>query len=196
MGMAETVDNNDTFVTGEELYRRYINGDEAAFEELVELYERDLTMFLYGITKDYHEAKHLMIDTFAQLVISKGQFAGKSLLKTYIFTIGKNLALRAIKLRRHNQHIDYDMLAETVSSNENLEVLVEQNENKEYLHKTMKTLKEEYRIVLELLYFNDMSYSEAGMVMGKNEKQITNLAYRAKLSLKKKLEGSGFKLNL
>ncbi len=37
-----------------------------------------------------------------------------------------------------------------------------------------------------------MTYKEAAQVMNKSEKQITNLAYRAKKSLKEELEKEGF----
>ena len=177
-------------VSGEDLYRRYLIGDAAAFEQIIELYGRELTNFLYTYIKDYGEAKNLMIETFAQLTVSKGQFAGKSSIKTYIFTIGKNLALKEIKTRRKNQHVAYDDIAETAIGTDSFETKIELDEMKKYLHDAMGSLKDEYRTVLEILYFNGMNYREAGMLMVKNEKQITNLAYRAKRALKKELESS------
>jgi DNA-directed RNA polymerase specialized sigma24 family protein len=46
--------------------------------------------------------------------------------------------------------------------------------------------------VLLLLYFEDMSYREAGKAMNKSEKQIKHLAFRAKKALKKKLESMNY----
>ena len=56
----------------------------------------------------------------------------------------------------------------------------------------LEQVKEEYREVLYLLYFEEMKYEEAGRVMGKSVPQITNLAHRAKKSIKKILEKEGF----
>ena len=180
-------------ITGEELYNRFIKGDSEAFDDLVELYENELALFLTDIIHDYHEAKHLMIETFAQLIVSGGQFEAKSSLKTYLFTIGKNLARKYLKMRSKEQHVSYEEVIETlVDSGETPESFMEHEENKQYLHEAMKDLKEEYRIVLELLYFEDMSYLDAGRSMGKSEKQVSNLAYRAKSALKRKLETVGF----
>ena len=53
-------------------------------------------------------------------------------------------------------------------------------------------MKPEHRNVLYLLYFEGMSYAEAGTVMNKGKRQIEGLAYRARASLKKKLESEGF----
>ena len=190
MGYKEAED-----ITGEELYSRFFEGDKGAFDELVELYEHELAAFINGFVHDYHEAKHLMIETFAQLVVSGGKFAGKSSLKTYIFTIGKNLALRYRKMRAHfaEQHISYeDAIEALVDENDAPENFMEREENKRHLHEAIKDLKAEYREVLEFLYFEDMSYAEAGRIMKKSEKQISNLAYRAKAALKKKLENAKF----
>ena len=49
-------------------------------------------------------------------------------------------------------------------------------------------LRPDYRQVVYLLYFEEMSYAQAGKVMSKTEKQIKNLAYRARQSLKEILK--------
>ena len=106
-GAASILPNQEPGKTGEELYRRYLDGDEKAFEELVGLYERDLALFINGIVGDMHETKHLLIDTFAQLAVSGGRFEGRPALKTYLFAIGKHLALLYVKLRGRETHLSY-----------------------------------------------------------------------------------------
>lgn len=56
----------------------------------------------------------------------------------------------------------------------------------------MNALKPEYREALFLVYFEDLSYRDAAAVLGKNERQITNLIHRGKQSLKTILEREGF----
>ena len=56
----------------------------------------------------------------------------------------------------------------------------------------LSELKEEYRIVLYLLYFEEMSYEEVGRIIHKNKKQVTNLAYRAKQTMREALRKEGF----
>ena len=48
-----------------------------------------------------------------------------------------------------------------------------------------------YREVLYLTYFEDMSYAQAAEVTGKTVKQITNMVYRGKESLRRLLEREG-----
>ena len=56
----------------------------------------------------------------------------------------------------------------------------------------MNGLKADYRCVLYLLFFERMSYAEAGLVMKKTDGQIRGLVSRAKKALKEKLDSEGF----
>lgn len=181
-----------TGISGEELFKRFLLSDARAFEELVEKYEDELFRFLKGIVNDYHEARHLTIEAFSRLATGGKKFAGKSSLKTYLFTIGKNQALRYIKMRGREIHISYeDAIGKLACGGDTSSDRMEQEENSRMLHNAMKDLKDEHRTVLLLLYFQDMSYIQAGRVMNKSEKQIKHLAYRAKAALRKRLEDMG-----
>ena len=178
--------------TGEELFRRYLDGDSGAFEELVALYANEMSSFIYGIVHDRHEAKHLTIEAFARLAAAGARFAGRSTLKTYLFAIARRLALRYMKMRRRAQHVSFEEIADTMVD---AAPLPESQYEKEYdarrLRQAMRCLSDDHRTVLMLLYFEDMSYREAGGVMSKTERQIEGLARRAKLALKKMLQDGG-----
>ena len=66
------------------------------------------------------------------------------------------------------------------------------DERKKILHNALANLSPEYRQVLWLIYFEDFSNDEAAQVMKKSKRQIENLVYRAKKSLKLTLEKEGF----
>ena len=113
----------------------------------------------------------------------------KTSLKTYLFTIAKNLIVKHLKARKKHDHISYDEIVYELSDgSQSPDLMMEQEESKRLLYDAMRELKDEYYKTLTLLYFEDMSYRQAGEVLGKSEKQIKDLAYRAKVSLKKKLE--------
>ena len=184
---------NKQNISGDELYRRFLSGDDGAFEDFVKMYEDSLSRYIYGIVQDYHEAEHLTIETFSQLVFNTKSFDGKSCIKTYLFAIGKNLSFQVLKKRGREKHLPFEEAA-TIPEDESKtpHSFLEKEENKHCLQKAMQGLKEEYHAVLVLLYFEDMSYIQAGRAMNKSEKQIKNLAHRAKVALKKKLEDNGY----
>ncbi|MCL2579577.1 MAG: RNA polymerase sigma factor [Oscillospiraceae bacterium] len=180
-------------LAGEELYHRFANGDNKAFEELVLLYEDELSRFIYGTVRDHHETEHLTIETFAQLALNRKKYEGKSSFKTYLFSIGKNLTMRHIKKRGREQHLSFeDATAIPIDDDQTLYGALEREETRQYLQKAMQELKKEYHAVLVLLYFEDMSYKQAAQVMNKSDTQIKHLAYRAKAALKKNLESKGY----
>lgn len=180
--------------TDEILYARFLQGDNKALEELIGIHKESLTLFLYSFIKNMSEAENMMIDVFAQLVVSGVKFKGNSTFKTYLFSIGRNEACRYLKKNKRYlplENIENSVLDDKSFSEMNL-LKEERNRN---LYNAISALSSDYRQVLILLYFEEMSYRGAAEVMKKNEKQITNLAYRAKKALKEKLNSRGFVYN-
>ena len=71
------------------------------------------------------------------------------------------------------------------------EEVIQTEERNRILHFCMDEMNPDYREVLYLTYFESMSYAQAAEVTGKTVKQITNLVYRGKESLRRLLEREG-----
>lgn len=71
------------------------------------------------------------------------------------------------------------------------EEVVHSEERSRILHLCMEELNPDYREVLYLTYFEGMSYAQAAEITGKTVKQITNMVYRGKASLRRLLEREG-----
>ena len=67
---------------------------------------------------------------------------------------------------------------------ETLEETVLTDERKRVINNALCLLSDDMRIVIHLVYFENLSYKEAARVMKKNHKQIDNLLYRAKKELR------------
>lgn len=61
-------------VSDETAYRKYLAGDEAAAQLLVERYGDALTLYINGVLGDIHEAEDLMIEAFAHILQESGPF--------------------------------------------------------------------------------------------------------------------------
>ena len=77
---------------GESSYCRFLDGDDEGIAELVKEYKDGLTFYLNSIVGDLCLAEELMQDTFTKLVIKRPRFRGESAFKTWLYTIGRNLA--------------------------------------------------------------------------------------------------------
>ena len=94
---------------GASSYRRYLDGDEAAFHEIVKEYFDKLVFFIDRYVHDYAAAEDLAIDAFTYLVVHKRRYNFQVSLKTYLFMIGRSRALDYIK---HRGKISMEPLSE------------------------------------------------------------------------------------
>ena len=99
------------------------------------------------------------------------------------------MALRRKSKRR--RLFSLDELAEEPEGRLLAEEVIRTEERNRVLHCCMSEINPDYREVLYLTYFEDMSYAQAAEVTGKTVKQITNMVYRGKKSLRRLLELEG-----
>lgn len=174
-------------------FRRFLEGDEKAFAEILDLYADNLIFFLNRYVRNISVAQEISEDVFVELLIHKHRYNFKTSFKTYLFTIARNKAVDYLRKCARKPESAYDCLEDKADS-ASLEDEFIKKEQQRALHNAMADLPEDYRTVLHLIYFENMSYDEAGKVMHKSRKQIENLAYRARGSLKGILEKEDFKL--
>ena len=176
-----------------ELYDQFLLGDNEAFERLVARYGLKIIWFINGYVHNIDVAEELMEDTFCDLIFYKNRYQKRSLFKTYLFSIAKHKAIDYIRKNSRHQTIPYESCYNYVSNDSNILKEITKEDDKQYVYKGLGKLKEDYRSVLYLFYFENMSYAEIARTIGKTEKQVKNLLYNAKIVLKSVLESDGFK---
>ncbi len=171
-------------------YRRFLDGDEKAFDDIINGYFRSLVFFIDGYVHDVHTAEDIAIDVFSELLAHGGRYNFKVSLKTYLFMLGRS---RALDFIRHNKKIIFTDLSEAdkCADEEQLEEQILTSERKRAVHSALERLPRDMREVLHLIYFEDMTYSEAAKIMKKSRKQIDNLLYRAKKELRTYINEDG-----
>ena len=172
-------------------YRRFLDGDEEAFDEIVKEYFDSLVFFINGYINDFQASEDIAIDTFTDLVVNKKRYNFKVALKTYLFMLAKSRAKNYIKHRNIIKFTPLDEAKEFFGDDSSIENSYILDERKRELYKALSTLSEEMRTVVYLIYFEDMSYDEVARVMKKNKKQVDNLLYRAKNQLRAILDDNG-----
>lgn len=177
---------------GASSYRRFLNGDESGFVEIVETYGANLIFFINGFVRNSAVAEELMEDTFCDLIFYKNRYKGKSSFKTYLFAIARNKAVTYLKKSSRMAALSADEYRKDFADAGDLENTLIKDEEKQQLYSAMDKINPDYRTVLHLLYFENMSYEEAAFVLHKSSKQLNNLAYRAKQSLKAEMKKGGF----
>lgn len=164
-------------------YRRYLDGDESAFDDIMNELFRGLVFFIDGYVHDVCAAEDIAIDVFSELIVHRHRYNFKVTLKTYLFMLGRSRALDYIK---HRRIISFTELsdAEGVEDEKTLEEIVLTDERRLAVNRAIKRLSEDMRVAVHLVYFEEMTYDEAAKVMKKSRKQVDNLLYRAKKELR------------
>ena len=177
---------------GASSYRRFLDGDESGIVEVIRDYKDGLIFYLNGFVQNIHTAEDLMEDTFVRLVVKKPKFSARYSFKTWLYTIGRNVAIDYLRHNSKTVLVSEEELQRAESDEAGLEQSYLQEEQRIMLHRAMGKLKSEYQQVLYLSFFEDFDNAQIAVVMKKSKRQIENLMYRAKMSLKSELDKEGF----
>ena len=177
---------------GASSYRRFLDGDEGGLAEIVDAYKDGLILYLNGYVNNIYIAEELMEETFFRLLVKRPGYSPKSSFKTWLFAIGRNIAVDYIRKGSKLPSVPIEDIEDYLSDETDLERSYIKNEQKIALHKAMMKLSSDYREVLYLSFFEDFTNEEVAKTIGKSSRQVRNLLYRAKLALKSELEKEGF----
>lgn len=177
---------------GADSYKRFLKGDKNAIGEIVEGYRAGLEYFLLSIVNNEDTAEEIAQDTFVYLFVKKPKYKEKSSFKTWLYTIGKNRAYKYLK--KNQKYTSLDESYPVFISDERMALEEKYFSDTEKLNviSVMSKLKKEYREILWLTYFEELSNRECAEILGKKLHDIESLLYRARKALKKLLQEEGY----
>ena len=176
---------------GESSYRRYLDGDKDAFDDLMKAYFDPLVFFLCRYLRDPHLAEDVAIDVFTELVVHPHRYHFGVTLKTYLFMLGRSRALNVLRRQKRRPQSDLEDHPTLPDEGPTPEELFLSDERKKELHRAIDTLPQGMKEALHLVYFEGLSYKEVAKILKKTPKQIDNLLYRAKGILRTALQEEG-----
>ena len=177
---------------GASSYRRFLEGDDDGIVQIIKDHKDGLMLYLNSFVQNIHLAEDLTEDTFVKLIARRPRFFGKSTFKTWLYSIGRNVALDHLRKNAKLPTVSTEEAMALVSDEADITRIYLRTDRKLLVHDAMKRLNKDYRQVLCLVYFEDFQKDQVAFILGKRRKQVENLVYRAKLSLKSELEMEGF----
>lgn len=171
------------------LMKKFKEGNEGCFEELIIKYRNAAVRFAAQYTKDEYIAEDIAQESFAYLYVYKDKYNEKYSFKTYLFTIIKN---KSIDYYRKIMKEKYRQSSCDLSSFDTPEEITLKNERKNLVINNINKLKKDYKTAVYLIDYEEFSYKEAGKIMGKNMAQMKILVYRARKKLKLLMEQEGY----
>ncbi len=144
------------------------NGKQSAFNYLLDNFWREVYGFQLKRTEIENDAEDITIQTFSKAFNKIHLFDEKYKFSTWLITISKNIHYDFLRKKKSSiilnssQEEDdrvYNILDDTPSAEDNL--INEQNLAK--LLKDIKKLKPHYQEVIQLRYFQELSYNEIAL---------------------------------
>ena len=147
------------------------------FSFFYEKFNPRLVYYINNITKDEHLAQDVATEAFIKAFEKIEQYEkGKAQFSTWLFTIGRHLALQELKNSRKTMSIDTeldeegttmkDFIQETEDQDEFLYTL--NNKKAEILKKYIGELKQPYKNVIEMREIKKMQYKDIADALGRN----------------------------
>ena len=163
-------------ITDEYLFARFIDGDENAFNELVDRYYRQIYRFLVRFTGREHLAEDVIQEVFVKLYKSASTFDPSKRFRPWIYQIAANTARDVLRSASRNgkrvsfqntgedMEMTLDQLVPGVTASPD-EAMIEK-ETSEKVKETLMQMQDQLREILVLAYYNQLPYKDIADSLG------------------------------
>src|ERR1700761_6887409 len=178
------------------LVARAKEGDDAAFEQLVRQYERQIFRVAQHITQSREDAEDITQDAFLKAYQKLDQFQGNSKFSTWLTRIAVNESLMRLRKRKTSRTVSMDQEVQTEEGSiprdfadwtPDPEQQYSSSELGDILQKTIAGLPPGFRTVFTLRDIENMSTEETAAALGLSVPAVKSRLLRARLQLRERL---------
>ena len=152
------------------------------FDEIYRPYSADLYHFILSLCKNDSLAMDIMQDTMLRAIENIDKFKGNCSIKTYLFTIARNLYLDTLK-KSENKNIPSDGTEQEFADGTSFVDRLTDKESALTIHRLLHCLDEPYKEIFSLRVFAELSFREIGDIFGNSENWARTAFFRAKKKL-------------
>ncbi|MGX7030940.1 sigma-70 family RNA polymerase sigma factor [Vagococcus zengguangii] len=172
----------------EKLVKKAMRGHAKAFEELLIAHQEQLYRTAYLYAGNQQDSLDIVQDTAYKAFNSIKNLKEPAYFKTWLIRILINTALEQQRKKAKIVYLDDEIapsiFEQSVASDNQLDT-------KLTLIESLNHLKSDYKEVLILHYYHDLSIKEISQVLAKPEGTIKTNLFRGRQQLKEQLEGEG-----
>jgi len=177
-----------------------INGDQKAYEELFTRYKDAIFFMILKMVNNRNDAEDLTFEAFGKAFRNIKQYSPKYAFSTWLFKISSNNCIDFIR-KKKTETVSIDESQEenkTIITLESSSPDPEQNlirkQKAGIMRKEVSRLKERYRRLIELRYFNEYSYEEISVELNLPIGTVKAQLFRARELLFNSLKNSEVKI--
>lgn len=171
------------------------------FDALVAKYEKKIFNIIYRMINDYDEASDLTQETFLSAYRHYDNFRGDSKVFTWLYQIARNVCINRIRQRERQRSLRIESLdqprdagdedsktREIADLSQSPHQKLEDKELRQRLLAAIESLPPDYKEVILLREFQELSYNEIVEVTGLTLENVKTRLSRARGMLRRKLE--------
>ena len=186
--------DNQLIYSDEDLIKRFQDGDEQAYVELVNRYRDRLMNFVYRFTSDSEQSEDIVQETLIKLYTHKHYYKKIAKFSTWIYTIAANYAKTELRKKKNRKitnlsqmssdEKDYDL----PSVQPDTDQLIESEYLEKRIQSAINTLPLHFKSVIVLRDVQELSYDEISNIVEVPLGTVKSRINRARLQLQKELK--------
>jgi RNA polymerase sigma-70 factor (ECF subfamily) len=167
----------------DKLVRDFQGGDDLAFVTLYNRYKHSIYIFCSKMLLNSEAAKDCVQEVFLRVYERREQLKQPERFSSWLFAIARNQCLSVYRSSRREaaEETDFDLISSPLG--ETPDRLIERQESVDLLNKSLAQLRFEYREVLLLREFQNLSYREIAEVLGDTESAVKSRIFKARQRL-------------
>jgi RNA polymerase sigma-70 factor, ECF subfamily len=170
--------------TDTELVQLLHQGDRQAFADLYEHHKMAIYRYCLRMLNESDAAEDATQETFIKMFANIGLLQKTESFLPWLFSIARNEVMMHFRRNRHNGvHNDEDVWDETTPYE-----LIVSAETKEIVQRLLQKLKSEYREVLLLREYEQLSYTQIAEITRNTENSVKSRLFKARKALTKRLK--------
>ncbi|QWX84316.1 sigma-70 family RNA polymerase sigma factor [Cellulophaga sp. HaHaR_3_176] len=169
-------------------------GNQIAFSNLLDTFWNDVFSFQLQRTKNENDAEDITVQTFSKAFDKLHTFDDTYQFKTWLITISKNIHVDLIRKSKRNildkTSPGADEIKKILDDSPSAEDQLIHQQNLATLLEHIKGLKPHYQKVINLRYFNELSYAEIATALNEPINNVKVKLLRAKKLLAAAIKGN------
>ncbi len=154
--------------------------DKETFEGIIREYEKRIFNTVYRLVGNYEDAMDITQTVFLKTYEKLNLYDPAYNFFSWLYRIAVNESINHIKAKKANASIDREL----VSARRTPEEQITQHRQADRVQNALDKLNMEYRTVVVLKYFLDLSYQEISSIVGVPVKTVKSRLYTAREQLK------------
>jgi len=183
---------NNQELTDELVLERAVNGDTEAFSLLYERFVERIYNYIYYRTGNAVDAEDLTAKVFFRALGRIKYYKSQGVpFSAWLYRIAHNLIANWYRDNSRKQEVPLEDQVFVVPHSDHPEQVLVEDQEKEWLLRSIRTLPQERQELLILKFVDRLSNSEIALIMGRSEGAIKSLYHRTLLALRDELEKKG-----